>query len=175
MTEVARASTPLSWGDPRHYLRDLTSGNVKPRPWTCAVAIAAFNAVQWRRGGVTFPHYSNTGRTASPHVALDLQPGDTVRVRTKREIEETLNVRRRNRGLWFDGEMLRFCGGVHRVASRVDRLIDEGSGALLDISNPCIVLEGVTASGEYLGLCPQNEVILWREIWLERVSGGEGA
>jgi len=174
MTEVARASAPLSWGDPRHYMRDLASGNVRPWPLMRGVAIAAFNGIQHRRGGITFPYYSNTGQKASPHAVLDLQPGELVRVRTKREIEETLNIRRRNRGLWFDGEMLRFCGGVYRVAARVERLVDEKSGTLLDLSNPCVVLEGVTASGEYLALCPQNEVIFWREIWLERIPVRDG-
>ncbi len=169
MTEVARASSPLSWGDPRHYLRDLVYGNARPGPWLRGVALAAFNGVQRRRGGVTFPHYENTGQKVSPHAVLDLQPGEMVRVRTKREIEATLTIGRRNRGLWFDGEMVRFCGGAYRVASRVDRLIDEKSGAAIKISNPCIVLEDVTSSGEYLALCAQNEVIMWREIWLERI------
>ncbi len=172
MTEVARASTPQSWGDPRHYLRDLVTGNVRPAPLLRGVAIAAFNGVQRRRGGVVFPHYGTTREKTSPHAVLDLQPGEWVRVRTKREIEQTLTIRRRNRGLWFDGEMVRFCGGVYRVATRIDRLIKENSGSMIAITNPCIVLEGVTASAEYLGLCAQNEVIMWREIWLERVEGG---
>jgi hypothetical protein len=41
---------------------------------------------------------------------------------------------------------------------------------MLTMNNPCIVLEGVAATGEYLGLCPQNELIYWREAWLERTS-----
>jgi hypothetical protein len=32
------------------------------------------------------------------------------------------------------------------------------------------VLEGVSATGEYRGLYPQNELIYWREVWLERLS-----
>jgi hypothetical protein len=38
------------------------------------------------------------------------------------------------------------------------------------MGSACIVLEGVSATGEYLGLCPQNELIFWHEIWLERVT-----
>jgi len=41
---------------------------------------------------------------------------------------------------------------------------------MLMMNNPCIVLEGVAATGEYLGLCPQNELIYWREVWLERLA-----
>ena len=90
----------------------------------------------------------------------------------KAAIEATLSSGSRNRGLWFDGEMLRFCGGTYQVASRVERLIDERSGRLIELRNPCVILDGVTASGEYLAFCPQNEAILWREIWLERAETG---
>ena len=170
MTEVARATSPLSWGDPRHYLRDFVNGNVRPAPMVRGVALALFNAVQTRRGGVPFPIHSNTGQRKSPHGTLDLEIGEMVRIKTKHEIEATLTTGSRNRGLWFDVEMLRFCGGVYRVAGRVDRVIEEQSGAMVDITNPSITLEGVTATGEYLAFCPQNDVIMWREIWLERVG-----
>jgi hypothetical protein len=41
------------------------------------------------------------------------------------------------------------------------------------MSSPCIVLEGVSGTGEYLALCPQNDLIFWHEIWLERVMRPE--
>ena len=93
-----------------------------------------------------------------------------MRVKTRRKIEQTLNSVSKNRGLWFDREMHRFCGGEFRVASVVRTIVDEASGKLLTMGSPCIVLEGVSATGEYLGLCPQNELIFWHEIWLERVT-----
>ena len=34
----------------------------------------------------------------------------------------------------------------------------------------CIVLEVASSGGEYRGLYPQNELIFWREVWLERVG-----
>ncbi len=169
-TQLPGASTPMSWADPRHYLRDLISGNVRLMPWLRGVSLALFNGVQRRRGGLEYPHYSTTGLKTSPHATQDLQPGELVRVRTKREIEDTLSIGRRNRGLWFDGEMLRYCGGYYRVAARIERLIDERSGRLIALKTPSVTLEGISASGEYLALCPQNETIFWREIWLERVE-----
>ncbi len=170
VTELARATSPLSWGDPRHYLRDLLYGNARPAVLGRVVALALFNAVQRRRGGVLFPYYENTGEKKSPHAELHLQPGETVRVRTKHEIEQTLTLQRRNRGLWFDGEMLRWCGGVFRVSERVDHLIKERTGEMIDVSNPLVVLDGVAATGEYLALNPQHDIVMWREIWLERVT-----
>jgi hypothetical protein len=167
-TEFSRASTPLGWNDPRHYARDLLRGNVRPVLFLQGLALRLFNRVQRRRGGVLFPVREPRAST-SPHETLNLQPGERVRVKPKREIEGTLNKQFRNRGLWFDVDMLRFCGGEYVVARRVERLINERTGEMLAIANPCIVLEGVHATGEYLAFAPLNEAIFWREIWLERV------
>jgi hypothetical protein len=102
-----------------------------------------FNRVQRRFGnGVVYPQVATTGLATSTHQVLDLQPGDVVRVRAKHEIERTLTASYKNRGLWFDAEMLRFCGGEYRVSARVDRLIEEKSGKLITLSSPCVILDG---------------------------------
>jgi hypothetical protein len=170
MTELPGATTRLSWNDPRNYWRDLCSGNVRLNPLITAVALALFNVVQRKSGGAVAPYREPTDRKTSPLEVLDLQPGEIVRVKTKSEIEQTLNSGSKNRGLWFDREMHRFCGGEFRVATVVRKIVDEASGKMLTMNNPCIILEGVAATGEYLGLCPQNELIYWREAWLERVG-----
>jgi hypothetical protein len=94
-----------------------------------------------------------------------------VRVKSKRQIELTLNDKNRNRGLRFDREMLRYCGGAYRVRAVLSRVMVEPTATLRDLTTPCIVLEDVTATGEYNGLNPENEHIFWREIWLERAHG----
>jgi hypothetical protein len=170
MTELPGATTRLSWRDPRHYWRDLRSGNVRLQPFVTAVALALFNSAQRKSGGAEAPHREPTDRKTTPKEVLDLQPGEIVRVKTKQEIEKTLNFASKNRGLWFDREMHRFCGGEFRVAAVVRNIVDEASGKMLRMNNSCIVLDGVAATGEYLGLCPQNELIYWRECWLERLS-----
>ena len=167
-TELAAGTTPLAWADPRHYLRDWVWGNVRLGPLLTGISLAAFNRFQRARGGVRYPCYARLQQKGSPQEALDLRPGETVVVRSKREIERTLNAASRNRGLWFDGEMLRFCGGEYRVLKRVDRLIEESTGKLVRLATPCVVLDGITASGEYLAFCAQNEAIFWREVWLSR-------
>jgi hypothetical protein len=110
----------------------------------------------------------------APEVPLDLEPGEWVRVKPWEEIAPTL-VKNRNRGLWFDRDMLRYCGRTFRVLRRVSRIIDEGTGKMLTLRHPCIVLDGVTATGEFLRFCPQNEYIFWREVWLERVPEPPGS
>jgi hypothetical protein len=138
-------------------------------PLCTGLAIAFFNRVQRKHGGPVFPNYSVETTKASPHEALGLQPGDLVRVKPKSLIEPTLRASR-NRGLWFDRDMIRFCGAEHRVKTRVERVIIEKTGELRPLTNPCIILDGVTATGEYQGFNPENEYIFWREVWLERVA-----
>jgi hypothetical protein len=169
MTEMPRAATLMWWNDPRLYLRDLWCGNVRFTPFVKAVALALFNLAQMKTGRPTAPYQEAGKAQTDMPPPLNLRPGDIVRVKSKQEIAKTLK-KSRNRGLWFDVEMYRFCGGEFRVVKRVETIIDEPSGRMLTMKHPCIVLEGVSATGEYRGLYPQNELIFWREVWLERLS-----
>jgi hypothetical protein len=102
-----------------------------------------------------------------------VRPGELVQVRSKEEIMRTINTRQRNRGLWFDVEMVPFCGKTFRVHSRVDQIINEKTGAMMKMASPCITLEGVVCSGCYSRcrlFCPRSIYPYWREIWLKRVG-----
>jgi len=170
LSRLPEATTPTRWNDPRNYLRELFSGNVGIGPFFTGIAIHLFNAVQRRCGGARFPLLATSQSQKTPYAALNLQAGEVVRVKSKHEIEQTLDSQFKNRGLWFDGEMTRFCGGEYRVLARVTRQIDERSGKFLTFTTPCISLEGVTATGEYREFAPLDERIYWREAWLERIT-----
>ena len=110
-------------------------------------------------------------RTESAPLAL--QPGDWVRVRSRNEIAGTLDRSGKTRGLWFDHEMIRYCGGTYRVKRPVRHIIDEGSGRMIDISTDCFVLDGVVCTGECSRarwFCPRGIYPFWREAWLQRVA-----
>jgi hypothetical protein len=169
MTELPKAAQLMWWNDPRHYVRDFWTGNVRLVPFVKAVGLFLFNFVQKKIQAATFPYRETTDRKADKPAPLDLQPGDRVRVKPKHEIEKTL-TKSKNLGLWFDVEMHRYCGGEFRVTRRVHTMISEENGSMLTLKNPCIILEGAIATGEYLGLCPQSDLIYWRETWLERLS-----
>ena len=113
---------------------------------------------------------SKAPSTRTPVETLDLQPGELVRVKSKEEIVKTLDTDNANRGMSFDGEMVRYCGREARVLRRVEQIIDEKSGRMLRFKNPCIVLEDVTCTGAYHRQCPRGIYPYWREIWLERVE-----
>jgi hypothetical protein len=102
-----------------------------------------------------------------------LQPGELVRVRSQKEILQTLNIESKSRGLLFDAEMVPFCGKTYRVLQRVNMIINEQTGKMQNMKTPCIMLESVFCQSRY-SKCrlfyPRSIHSNWREIWLERAS-----
>ena len=76
----------------------------------------------------------------------------------------------KNRGLWFDRDMLKHAGQAYRVRGRIEKIIDVKSGEMIAMKTPCIALEGVHYSGEFQGFGEQHDYLYWREAWLERIE-----
>jgi hypothetical protein len=180
-TEMPRAAPEvLPIRDLGQYVQDVRSGNFGVW-WTVRTfLVAVYNRLQgasmhrlptrlrWR-GGRRFGYLRGTAvKTPTGH--SDLQPGELVRIRSKKEIEPTLNAELLNRGMGFDAEMARFCGRTARVGRRIDHIIDERTGRMIDMRHPCIVLEDVVCEGAYSMNCPRAITPYWREIWLDRVD-----
>jgi hypothetical protein len=110
----------------------------------------------------------------TPTGRLDLKSGEFVRVKSKAEIERTLDMNCKNRGLFFDKEeMAPYCGGEYRVRGHVERIIDESTGQMREMKQPCVMLENVVCRSEYATgrwNCPRAIFPYWREIWLERLD-----
>ena len=115
--------------------------------------------------------------TAGPTGRLDLKPGECVRIKTQMEIEKTLDKNGKNRGLSFDSEeMAPYCGRVVQVQKAVTMIIDEPTGKMRHMKQPCIMLEGVVCQAEYAHYrlnCPRAIPSYWRELWLERVKDNQ--
>jgi hypothetical protein len=182
-TEMPRAApTMLRLLELDQYVQDVRSGN-RGAAWVLrAFGVGLFNRFQGLsnkhlperfrfRGGLAWGFIR--GRSTGPTQTgiTNLQPGELVRIRTKEEIEQTLNAQQLNRGMGFDAEMARFCGRTARVARRVDHIIDERTGKMLRMKNPCVVLEGIVCEGAYNVSCPRAIPPYWREVWLERIDG----
>jgi hypothetical protein len=104
---------------------------------------------------------------------LSLQPGELVRVKSHHEILRTLNAGSKNRGMYWDAEMVPYCGKTYRVLNRVTRIIDEKTGKMQEMKNPCIILDSVVCQARYSCcrmFCPRSIYPYWREVWLERVA-----
>lgn len=172
-TELARASQPISPWDIRQDLRPLFAGNVTLASFLVVTFTQIFNAVQRRRGGVGYPAFAPGVLASTPAISHGLQAGDTVRVLGPLEIHRTLDKNNKNRGLWFDQDMLKHCGKDYHVLARVDHIIDNVTGEMRVMKSPCIMLDHVEYSGEALRFCPQEEHLYWREAWLTPLARGK--
>jgi len=113
----------------------------------------------------------------TPTLSLNLQPGERVRVKTMPQIMETLDANRRNRGIGLCNEIMRCCGRDAEVRYRVNRLINETTGVMRELSDTVVinVVDDPKLADECLcfdepGDCPRGELMYWREIWLERLA-----
>ena len=103
-------------------------------------------------------------------VAGNLQAGDTVRVRSREEIERTLNYWHQLRGCTFMPEMARYCGTVQRVLKPMARFVDERD-LRVKRARGIVLLEGVLCGGTAdFGPCDRACHLFWREEWLERIE-----
>jgi len=196
-TQIKYATQPLSSWDVRQYVEDYTSGNVRISQLAAGllytlwrtVAEAGlglgspmrwiFDAYQRATGGSPYPlrPFGVSKGTATPKALLDLQEGERVRVKPLGEILQTLDSNYRNRGLFFDTDMIPFTEREYEVERRVKQIIDEKTGKMLRIKTDAIMLKGVFCGGRYAfcrRFCPRAIPSYWREIWLERVSEGRG-
>jgi len=180
-TEMLRAAPVcLPLRDFGQYVQDVRSGNATVLWTSRAFFVGLFNRIQkltvrflpprlrFRRG-LRWRFLEGRVKGRTPTAALNLRPGELVRVKSREAILATLDENLLNRGMGFDEEMSRSYGRVARVERRVDQCIDEGTGRMLRMKNPCIVLEGDICEGAYNASCPREFVPFWREIWLERI------
>jgi hypothetical protein len=192
-TQIKFATQPWSSWDLRQYVEDYTSGNVRLSQlatglvytiWrTIAEAgIGVGSAMRWifdrfqrAIGSTPYPlrPFGVPKGTATPKALLDLQEGERVRVKPLHEILKTLDSNYRNRGLYFDTDMVPYTEREYIVERRVKQIIDEKTGKMIRIKTDAIMLKDVVCGARYAfcrRFCPRAIPSYWREIWLERVS-----
>jgi hypothetical protein len=191
-TQVPSATQPLQWWEWRQYIEDYTSGNVGLWRIAKSFALVAYRrglvnlgigigpALKWLYdqiqslcGGGPYPFRTGKVRVGvrTPALKLDLQPGEWVRVKSLKEIAATCDKTNKNRGLTFDPEMVPYCGGTYQVLKRVTKILDEKTGRVQEMKNPCIILDSVVCQARYCDnrlFCSRSVYLYWREIWLER-------
>jgi hypothetical protein len=172
-TDLPRCSEHVELWDPIGYLRELSGGNVGPGRFLRVMARAVVQEPMRKLGMIDDVRVRGSAKKGETFPTLDLQPGERVRVRTEAEIARTLSPDGRNKGLWFDREMLPFCGREFRVRQRIRRFVNDHDGKLIELKNEAITLDGVVCSGEYSlrrWFCARAIYPYWRECWLERVE-----
>jgi hypothetical protein len=194
-TELLKFTKPLQWWDFRQYYEDYASGNISLGRMLRGFLYVAYNncSLSYRNrlgrpgrwlynsfqslwGGIPFPREKGKIDNAetAPTCDLNLQPGEYVRVKSYDEILATITRwSNRNRGLYFDAEMVPFCNREFRVRARIHQFVDEQNGKLRTLKTPAVILEGMCCAGRYSErrmFCPRGILPWWREIWLERVE-----
>jgi hypothetical protein len=192
-TCIAAATEPQHWWDIRQYIEDVTSRNEPPSQLAFAFLFFvytnlaeagvgfgaplrwAYDQFQSLRGGTPYP--LRAGRVPkgkqTPVGKLDLQPGETVKVKGYEEILNTLDKQWKNRGMYFDREMVPFCNKTFRVQERVRQIIDEKTGKMIRFKGDAIILQDVFCQSRFSEcrkFCPRGIHSYWREIWLERAT-----
>lgn len=169
-TRLTEASRPMHALSLHGILGPLAVGNVSFGAFLVALGTRCFNDVHARRGGAAYP-YKPPPSDDKTIRGESLKSGDWVRVKLPDELSRAMDRNSKNRGLWFDRDMLKHAGQVYRVRGRVDRLIDVNSGKMITVKTPCITLEEVHATGEFQSFGEQHDFLYWREAWLLRLDG----
>lgn len=192
-TQLPYATSRLDWWDLRQYLEDFVSGNVGLKRILQGLAYSAYynlstagiglgrplrwlyDAINMPIRGTLFPRSGGCipEGAPTPTASLNLQAGELVRIKSHKKILATLNTRSFNRGMFWDAEMVPYCGKTYRVLRSVTQIIDEKTGKMRSMKNPCIILDTVVCNSRYSYcrmFCPRSIYSYWREIWLERVG-----
>ena len=109
--------------------------------------------------------------TPSPSVsATTWQSGDLVRVRSKHEIEATLDSWKELKGCAFLEYMWQYCDTNQRVLQPMERFLDERDYRVKKCKG-IILLDDVICRGTpVFGRCDRCCHLFWREEWLEKID-----
>lgn len=139
--------------------------------WIWQKVLRRLHGDGWLRG----PH------VRAPAASLGLEPGDPVRIKSRADLVATLDHHQSNRGMRICYEMTRCCGAQADVDRRLDRIISERTGEMIEIRDTVTLRDRRNnmplgdqdcLCADETGDCPRGELMYWREIWLERESGG---
>jgi hypothetical protein len=138
------------------------------RPWNYYVKKwlkqIYYLSVPWRGGASA----QTAAKDFSP--AVPLETGDLVRVRSRAEIDATLDPFKELKGCAFLPEMYKYCGTEQRVLKSMRRFMDERDYRVKRVRGVAL-LENVICTGTpTFGACDRCCFLFWREEWLEKIG-----
>jgi hypothetical protein len=102
--------------------------------------------------------------------AVQFKQGDLVRVRSRSEIDSTLDPFKELKGCAFLPEMYQYCDTQQRVLRSMQHFMDERDYKLKKVHG-VILLENVICNGTpTFGACDRCCFLFWREEWLEKIG-----
>mgnify|MGYP006272972265 FL=1 len=108
-------------------------------------------------------HRNNIQRTG-------FKVGETVWVRPKGQIEETLDDQHQHEGCLFMDQMWGYCNQKFRILRVVHSLFDEKRLKMHKSKTPLYILEGLICHGETDALkhrCDRSCYFFWHPAWLQ--------
>ncbi len=181
-TELLRCSEAVPWWSFPSFFYELRSGNVGLWRFIRVMSRIGFGELGRRAGILTSRRPFRARTLAKPRAqvppATGLAVGTRVRVLPRRTIARTLDANCKTRGLWFDREMAHYSGQTARIATKVERFIEEDTGRLVHLKSDAYILEGVVCTShhsEARWFCPREIYPWWRECWLEPVDPPRGS
>lgn len=124
---------------------------------------AYYMSIRWRGG--------SPQQTAAKNLApvIPFQTGDLVRVRSREEIQATLDPFKELKGCAFLPDMYQYCGTRQHVLKSMQNFMDERDYKLKKVRG-VILLENIICNGTpSFGACDRCCFLFWREEWLEKI------
>jgi hypothetical protein len=166
-SELLKTTVPMSrWKRLGACFTDIHQGNCSASEMVKRIGIWLF----WRIRRQLMGEYAHGKKKITPAESLNLQPGESIEVKSMENIKDTLDEQGHNRGLYFSPDMHLLCGRRCLVRNRIDKLIVDGTGEMRKLHNT-VYLEGSLCGCSHVafGGCPRGEFVYWREIWLRRM------
>jgi hypothetical protein len=114
-------------------------------------------------------HIANMSISNANSEHIYLKPGDIVRIRSRDEIQATLNYRNQSKHCTFFEEMWPYCGTTQHVFKRVEKFVDERE-LLMKRCKGIVLLDGIICNGVGgFKDCDKSCFFFWREEWLEKM------
>lgn len=107
---------------------------------------------------------------STEHTRTIFSPGEKVRIRSRAEIQQTLDPWDELKGCGFMEEMWPYCGTEQKIFKRVEQFLDERDYRVKKVRG-IYLLEGLLCQGTVdFGRCDRSCFFFWREEWLEKVD-----
>jgi hypothetical protein len=111
-----------------------------------------------------------TAQPEAPTKVVPLQAGDRVRVRSRPQIEATLDYWGELKGCGILDGMWQYCDTSQQVLKPLKRFLDEREFKMKRCRG-IVLLDGVTCEGiDAFGRCDRSCYFFWRQEWLEKIE-----
>lgn len=108
--------------------------------------------------------------TLRNQLELRLQAEDWVRVRSREDIEATLDRWKELKGCAFLENMWQYCGTTQQVLLPMERFLDERDYKVKKVKGVVLLKDNICRGTPVFGRCDRCCHLFWRGEWLEKIE-----